>query len=164
MDQDAIDKANKLYDRGSMPRLYNFIKPFLEADDPYALYLSSRFSLSKWKESDEEYDKRYVDSLTKAAEGNVAEAMHQLAALYFVGDGVELDVEKGKSYLDSAMRLNYGIAKFSVGINTYYGSNGYSKDIEKAFELVSEAVQDNVEDAPEVLEKLKLLSDQEGLS
>lgn len=160
MDQDAIDKAKKLYDRGSMSRLYNFIRPYLEADDPYALYLSSSFSLPKWKESVNEMDKRRVDSLTKAAEGNVAEAMHQLAALYFVGDGVELDLEKGKRYLDSAMRLNYGIAKFSVGINTYYGSNGYSKDIEKAFELVSEAIQDDVEGAPEALEKLKALSDQ----
>ena len=153
MDQEAIDRAKKIYDEGDMEELHEFIKPFLEKNDPYAFYFYSRSSLKN--ESNEEYDKRYVDSLIKAAKGNVPEAMYQLSALYFTGDTVELDVHKGKDYLDRAMELNYGFAKLSVGVNLYYGSNGYPKNIEKAVEIVTEAVQDNVEDASEVLEKIK---------
>lgn len=153
MDQESIDKANKLYDEGLISELHEFIKPYLKVNDPYALYLYAGFSLLG--ESDEEYDKRYMDLMTKAAEANVPAAMHQLAALYFVGDGVPMDTEVGRRYLDGAMKLGYGIAKYSVAMNLYYGSNGYSKDIDKAIEIMSEAVKDNVEGAPEALEKFK---------
>ncbi len=153
MDQEKIDKANKIYDEGPMAELHKFIKPFLEKNDPYAFYFYSRFSLAN--ESNEEYDKRYVDSLTKAAKGNVPEAMYQLSALYFNGDTVELDIEKGKYYLNKAMELNFGFARLSVGINFYYGSNGYPKNIDKAVEIVSEASKDNIEGASEALEKMK---------
>jgi TPR repeat protein len=127
----------------------------LEKDDPYVLYFCSSFSLSEWDESNEDYDNRYVDYLTKAAEGNVAEAMCRLSSLYFTGEIVAVNIEIGKGYLDRAMELNLGLAKLLVGVNAYYGSNCYPKDIEKAVELVSEAARDNVEDAFEVLEKIK---------
>ncbi len=156
MDQIAIDKANEIYDKGSMSELYKFIKPFLEKEDPYAFYLYSRFSLEEWNESDEEYDRRYVDSLAKAAEGNVVEAMYRLSSLYFTGDTVEQNIEIGKSYLDKALALNYGPAKLSVGINLCYGSNGYEKNIDRAVEVVSEAVSENVEGATEALERIKI--------
>jgi TPR repeat protein len=155
MNQEAIGKANNIYDEGSMSELYEFIQPFLNKDDPYALYLYSLFSLEGWNESDEEYDKRYVDSLTKAAEGNVAEAMYRLSSLYFTGDSVDLNIDIGKSYLDRAMELNFGLAKLSVGINLYHGSNGYPKNIDKSVELVTDSFNDGVEGAEEVLKKIK---------
>lgn len=155
MNQEEISKANKLYDAGLVYELYEFIEPFLEKDDPYAFYFSSRFSLSDWDESDEEFDKRSLDLLTKAADEGVVEAMYRLSSFYFTGDIVEMNLETGKRYLDSAARLNYGPAKLSLGINLYYGSNGYSKDIEKAVEFISDAVNENVEGASEVLEKIK---------
>ncbi len=155
MDQEAIDKANKIYEEGSMDELYEFIKPFLEKNDSYAHYFYSRFSLADWNESDDEYDERYVDSLTKAADGNVPEAMYRLATLYFVGDMVELNEEKGKSLLERAVDLNYAPAKLTEGLNLFYGSNGYRKNIEKAVELVSEASRGDVEGASEALVKIK---------
>jgi hypothetical protein len=65
-----------------------------------------------------------------------------------------MNLETGKRYLNSAADLNFGPAKLSVGINLYYGSNGYSKDVEKAVKIISDAVNDNVEGAFEVLEKI----------
>jgi len=81
MDQQSIDKANKLYDEGLISELHEFIKPYLEINDPYALYLSSSYSLAEWNESAEEHDKRRVDLLSKAAEANIPGAMYQLSAL-----------------------------------------------------------------------------------
>lgn len=153
MTQEEIDIANKLYDDGRMYVLHEFIKPFLKKNDPHAFYFSSSSSLPN--ESDEEYDKRYVASLIKAANGNVPEALYQLSALYFTGDTVELDILRGKDYLDRAMNLNFGIAKLSVGVNYYYGSNGYPKNIEKAVEIISEAAGENVEGASDALDNIK---------
>ncbi len=155
MDKKAIEMADKIYREGSMNKLYEYIKPYLDIGDPYAHYYYSKFSLAEWNESDDDINKRYVDSLVKAAEGNVAGAMYRLSSLYFIGDMVELNVEAGKRYLDRAIGLNFGPAKLSVGINLYYGSNGYPNDIGRAFEMISEAVEDNVEDASEVLQRLK---------
>ena len=155
MNIEEVNKANRLYDKGSIEELYEFIKPFLEKDDPYALYLSAGFSLDEWNESDEEYDKRYVDSHTKAADAGVPESMYRLSVLYYAGDMVERDLEKGRMYLNKALELNYGFAKITVGLNLYHGSNGYPKNIEKAIELLSEAVSENVEDAVEILAKIQ---------
>ncbi|WP_086929640.1 sel1 repeat family protein [Agarilytica rhodophyticola] len=155
MNKEEIVIADKIYEEGSMSDLYEFIKPFLEKDDPHAFHYYSCFSLSEWNETDIEFDKRCVESLLKAAEGNVPEAMYRLSTLYFSGDSVELNAEIGKKYLDHALEMNLGLAKLSVGVNTYYGSNGYVKDLDKAIEFVSEAVKDNVDGASETLEKIK---------
>ncbi len=155
MNQIEVEKANKLYDSGKISELYNFIEPFLKKDDPYALYFSARFSLSEEPESAEEFDQRYIKLLIKAAEGNVPEAMYRLSGLYFVGDIVELNVATGKKYLDKALELNLDVAKLTAGISLYYGSNGYSKNINRAIELITEAEKCNVEGASEFLEKVK---------
>jgi len=154
MDREEVLKAYEIYDRGLVDELHEYIKPFLDNDDPYALYFYSTFSLAEWDESLEEMDKRRVELLIRAAKGDVPEAMYQLSALYFVGDTVDMDVDTGKRYLNNALDLNYKYAKWSVGINTYYGSNGYEQDIEKAIELISEAEKDDVEGASEMLVKI----------
>jgi TPR repeat protein len=159
MNQEAIDKANKFYDEGSISELYEFIKPFLENDDPYALYFSSRFSLGGWNETDDQFDKRSVEALTKAAEADVVEALYRLSALYFAGDIVKININAGKRCLDRAADLNFWPAKLSVGINLYYGSNGYPKNLVKAVDFVSEATRHNVEGASEILEKIKVQRD-----
>ncbi len=154
MNQEDISRAKALSAEGLVSELYEFIKPFLEKDDPYALYFYSGFSLVEMNESDEEYDKRYVDLLTKAAAANVPEALYRLSTLYFAGDTVELNVEMGKCYLDRSLDLNFGPAKLTVGISLYYGSNGYPKNIEKAVELISDAEKLNIEGASEFLKKI----------
>lgn len=154
MNKEEISKANKLYDEGVTDELYEFIAPFLKEEDPHAFYFYSRFSLPEWNESGEEHDRRYVELLTKAAEGGVAEAMYRLSSLYFTGEIVTFSTETGRRYLDRARELNFGEAKLSVGINLFYGSNGYPKNVEKAFIIVAEAARDNVDGASEVLEKM----------
>ena len=151
MDESSIKKANEIFEKGDMQCLYNHIKPFLEKNDPYAYYFSSRFSLAEWNESEEDYDKRYIEALLKAAEGGVVEAMYRLSSLFLVGDPVEMDVDRGKRYLDRAFELGYGPAKLSLAVNLYYGSNGYAKDIERSIELVSEAEKEGVEGASQAL-------------
>jgi len=155
MNQEEVSKANKLYDEGSMSKLYDFIKPFLDKDDPYAFSFYSRFSLSEWNESDEENDARYVDCLAKAAEGNVPEAMYRLSTLYSVGDIVQLNIEKGKHYMESALKLGYSPAKLTLGLYLFYGANGYQKDLGRAAELINQAEDDNVEGADEALKLLE---------
>jgi TPR repeat protein len=155
MNQYDISKANELYEKGLVSELNEFLKPFLDNDDPYALYFCSRFSLVEWDETDEEFDQRSLVFLTKAAKADVVEAMYQLSSLYFTGDTVVKDVAKGKRYLDRALELNFGPAKMSVGLNLYYGSNSYPKDIEKAISLISDAKNDNVEGAESVLNRIK---------
>lgn len=155
MDKKSRSKADEIYNNASMSELYGFIKPFLDNNDPYAFYYYSKFSLSEWDESDENYDKRYVTSLTKAADGGVADAMYILSALYFTGDSVEQSRETGRKYLDEAVSLNLGKAKLTMGINMFYGSNGYEINIEKSAELISDAVKMNVDNASSVLENLK---------
>jgi TPR repeat protein len=154
MNQDEIIKANRIHDYGSASELYDYIKPFLEKDDPYAFYFYSRFSLREWNESDEEFDKRSLDFLTRAAEDNVVEAMHQVSIFYLLGDTIEMDIERGKWFLDGAVDLGFGPAKLSAGLYFYYGANGYTKDVDKALTLISEAKKGGVDGADEELHKI----------
>lgn len=154
MNLDEINKANKLYNDDSLEELYGFIRLMIGAGDPHAMYFYSKFSLEEWGESDKEYDERYFSCLRKAAEGGVAGAMYRLSTLYSVGDIVELDNEKANRYLESALKLGYGPAKLTLGINLFYGSNGYRKDLDRAAMLIAEAENDNVEGASEFLREM----------
>ena len=156
MNEDEIRKANELFEGGLISDLHYFIRVFLEKNDPYALYFYSRYSLAEWNESDEEFNLRNLDSLTKAANGGVAAAMYRLSSLYYTGENVEVDRCKGMAYLDKALALGYGFAKLTVGINLYYGVNGYPMNVKKALDLLMDAKNDNVEGAASMLEEFNI--------
>ena len=155
MDSQEINHANELFDRGLVKQLFEYISPFLETEDPYALYFYSRFSLEEWGESSEEFDKRSLELLMKAAAGRVPEALYRVALAYFVGDGVELDLKKGKELLDQAVELNCGLAKLSLAANHLYGANGYRRNTEIALHLAGDAESENVPGAAELIAVIK---------
>lgn len=155
MNETAKIKANELEDAGDMSALYEFIRPYLKKKDPFALYLYSRFSLSEWKESVDEFDNRALECLQKAAEGGVTEAMYQLSSLYFTGEIVPEDQVLGKRYLDASLAKNFGLAKYSVSLRHFYGVDGYEKNKNKALDLMNEAAQENVDGAIEMLEMMR---------
>lgn len=155
MNEDQVCKANNLFDSGLTSELYEFIKPFLKVNDPIAMYFYSCVSLSEWNESDEDFDRRNIELLEKSASAGFAPAMYRLSALYFTGDKGKIDVVAGKRLLDEAFEMGYGPAKLTIGINTYYGVNGYSKSIEKALALISNAKEDGVEGANLVYERIQ---------
>ena len=154
MNETAKIKANELENAGDMSALYEFIRPYLKKNDPFALYLYSRFSLSEWKESVDEFDIRALECLQKAAEGGVAEAMYRLSSSYFTGETVLEDQVLGKRYLDAALAKNFGLAKYSVSLRHFYGVDGYEKNKSKALDLMSEATKENIEGASEMLEMI----------
>lgn len=158
MNQHDVNAAEELFQAGSADKLYELLLPFLKEEDPLALYYYSKFSLSEWKESREDYDRRSIECLKKAVEGGVPEAMYRMALYYFVGDGVEKNPCKGRQLLDSAAEAGLGVAIYSSGINYFYGSNGYPEDRDRSFQFLEKAIALGVEGAREDLLKLKQIS------
>lgn len=155
LNKDEINTAYGFFENRRMRELHNYLEPFLKLNDPYALYFTSHYSLPEWNESGEEFDQRTSNLRIEAAEAGIAPAMYQLAGDYFNGDVVQKNVQKGRAYMERAIALGHGPSKFSAGMYFYYGAHGYPEDVEKAIELVSEAVKDKVEGAAEALEQIK---------
>lgn len=154
MKEIEIVKAHQLLEDGQVGILDEFLAPFMKESDPYAKYFKSRYSLSSWSESSDEFEKRRVGLLVEAANSRVPEALYQLSALYFTGDGVPLDCEYGKKLLEMAAEQNYGLALYSIGINSFYGANGFKKDVDLAKNMMLLAKEMNVEGAEEFFSEL----------
>lgn len=154
MNKEEIKIAKSLYDSGAVNELYALIKPQIEKEDPYALYFYSTFSFPEWNESEQEFDKRNVDCLTKAADGGVVEAMYRLSSYYLLGDMVEKDESRGEKYLSDAVEQGYGPAKLSYGLYLFYGAYGISENREQGSLLIQQAAEQNVEGAEEALQDI----------
>lgn len=155
MNESEIIKAHEMSEDGPVRELHEYLKPFLDIDDPYAIYLSSTYSLKEWNETVEEMDERSVDCLLKASEAGVAPAMYRLSSAYFTGEVLDVDLRLYKYYLDKAFELGFGPAKLTVGVNHYYGLNGYPEENDKGQKLVREAASEKVEHAAYYLEKIQ---------
>ena len=75
----------------------------------------STFSLTEWKETEAQFDKRNLECLEKAADGGVIEAMYLLSSYYLVGDLADKDLVKGEKYLSDAVIFGYGPAACHTG-------------------------------------------------
>lgn len=147
-----ISKAQELSDCGLTREMHDFIKPFLDDNDPYAIYLSGSYSLSEWNETAEEFDRRNIECLLRASNQGVAPAMYRLSSAYYTGEYLNVDMDLYKHYLSKAFELGFGPAKLSVATNYFYGVNGYPEDKSKGLSLIQEAVNENVEGAVSYLE------------
>ncbi|RYZ81705.1 MAG: hypothetical protein EOO68_35500, partial [Moraxellaceae bacterium] len=67
MDATIKEKADQLFENGDVEELYQLIEPFINADDPYALFLYSSFSLERLNEGDDDFEKRSIELLKGAS-------------------------------------------------------------------------------------------------
>jgi TPR repeat protein len=157
MDNNIKEKAEQLFEDGEVEELYQLIEPFIKANDPYALFLYSSFSLERLNESDEDFEKRSVELLKAASEGGLADASYRLGVLYLYGD-LSAEQDKNSSfYFERAIAQGHSHSKFTYGFNLYYGTDDIGQNKTRGIQLLQEAAQEGIKLAEDELKIIKEL-------
>lgn len=152
MDSTIKEQAEQLLEEGEVESLYQLIEPFIKANDPYALFLYSSFSLECLNESDDDFEKRSVELLKAASEGGLAEASYRLGVLYLYSDLAAGEDQTSSTYFERAISQGHSHSKFTYGFSLYYEQTGQAKV--RGLQLLQEAAAEGVELA---VEELKLI-------
>ena len=113
------------------------------------MFLYSKFALKS--ETDEEFERRSVACLERAAEAGYGPAPYSLGVCYDSGELVAFDPVKAAMLFEEASKHGYAKAKSSHGLHLFYGSNGVPKDVAAGMALIRAAADERVEDAIEFL-------------
>lgn len=151
VDDDLFLQAAQIIESGDCSDAYRLLKPFIEQGRPEALFLFSKFS--RKSETDEEFERRSLDCLERAAAANYPPALYALGVCYDLGELSVHDPMKAARLFERAASGGYAKAKLSHGLNLYYGSNGVAKDVSAGRELIREAAADGVQEAIEFMHK-----------
>lgn len=151
METTIKEKADQLFENGEVEELYQLIEPFIAANDPYALFLYSSFSLERLNESDDDFEKRSAELLKAASEGGLAEASYRLGVLYLYGDMATAEDQKSSFYFERAISQGHSHSKFTHGFNLYYGTDQTKQDKPRGLQLLKEAADEGITLATEEL-------------
>ncbi len=152
MEEQLRNKAGKMLDNGKLDELQELLIPHVAENDPFALYLSSRFSLATSNESDQEFALRSIGQLQKASEGGVAEASYQIGVNYLYGDDVVQDYGLASKYFERAILQGHSYTKFTYGFSLFYGTEQKTKDEKRGLALMREAASEGIGKAIRELE------------
>ena len=152
MDEQLQKTALSILDHSDLEELQKLLSPYLAEEDPFALYLSSRFSLAASNESEEEFAKRSIFQLKQASEGGVAQASYQMGVNHLYGDDVPQDYSAASKYFERAITQGHSYTKFTFGFSLFYGTDQNPKDEERGLALMCEAAHEGVEQAVQELE------------
>lgn len=146
--EDAIKaKATQMHDRGELSELQQLLSPYIDKDDPYALYLNATFSTADSKESEQECAKRYIRQMKKTSEGGIAQASYQMGVNHLYGDDVAQDYKKASMYFERAILQGHSYTKYTYGFSLFYGADQNPKDEKKGLSLIQEAANEGIEQA-----------------
>jgi TPR repeat protein len=151
VDDDVFLKAARIIESGDCSQAYRLLKPYIEQGRAEAIFLFSKFS--RESETDDEFERRSLECLERAAAANYPPALYALGVCYDLGELTVRDPLKAARLFESAASGGYAKAKLSHGLNLYYGSNGVAKDVNAGLELIRAAAADGVQGAIEFILK-----------
>jgi TPR repeat protein len=151
METNIREKADQLFESGEVEELYQLIEPFIEANDPYALFLYSSFSLERLNESDDEFERRSVELLKTASEGGLADASYRVGVLYLYGDLATEKDQQSSFYFERAISQGHSHSKFTYGFSLYYGTDQTKQNKPRGLQLLKEAAEEGIKLAEEEL-------------
>ena len=152
MEEQYRNKASGLFEDGKIEELQKFLEPYLAKNDPYALYLSARFSIALSKESDQEFSLRAVAQMQKASEAGVAEESYRMGVNHLYGDDVSQDYGLASKYFERAILQGHSYSKFTYGYSLFYGKDQNPKNEKRGLALMQEAATEGVDKAKQELE------------
>ncbi|MEW5250749.1 tetratricopeptide repeat protein [Microbulbifer discodermiae] len=153
---DGLLAARKAMDKGDYNKAVEILRPLLNMQIAEAQYLYSSCAVEG--ETGSEADNRSFSYIEMAAKQEYPDALYALGVIYDSGDGVDKDVVKASSLFKTAAEKGHARAKLSYGLDLFYGSNGISKDESLGLSFIKRAVDEDVEGAEEILEKLSAVS------
>ena len=155
MEEEIKNKVTNLFDNNELKELKKVLIPYLAEDDPFALYLSARFSNTESSESEQEFSKRSAQQMKMASEGGIADASYQMGVNHLYGDDVLQDYEQASMYFERAISQGHSYTKFTYGFSLFYGTDQNTKDEKKGLALIQEAANEGIEKA---IKELELIS------
>lgn len=150
MNEEIKQRAIYLSEQGNNEELYELIKPYIEAEDIYALHLYSKFSLPS--ESEAEFTKRNIQLQTRASKGGVADASYRMGVNHLYGDDVEQSYTKAAMFFERAIEQDHSYTMFTFGYSIYYGTDENTKNEARGLQLMKQAAKEGVAKATRELE------------
>lgn len=151
METTIREKADQLFENGEVEELYQLIEPFIKANDPYALFLYSSFSLESLNESDDDFEKRSIELLKAASEGGLADASYRVGVLYLYGDLAPEKDQQSSFYFERAIAQGHSHSKFTYGFGLFYGTDQTEQNKPRGLQLLKEAAEEGIKLAEEEL-------------
>lgn len=158
MNENIRNIAKQLLDDGELKELDKLLVPYVDEGIPFALHLRACFSLGDSLESEEEYSKRYIQQMTKASEGGIAEASYRMGVNHLYGDDVPQDCKLASMYFERAISQGHSYSKFTYGFSVFYGNDGNPINKQKGLALLQEAAKEGVDKAIKELELINASS------
>jgi TPR repeat protein len=93
-------RAAQIIESGDCDEAYRLLKPFIEQGRAEALFLFSKFS--RQSETDDEFERRSLECLKRAANANYPPALYALGVCYDLGELTVRDPIKAARLFESA--------------------------------------------------------------
>lgn len=159
MEPEIEAKIYKLIELGNTKKLRKFVDPYLADEHPLALYAVARTSFRH--ESEEQFATRYVQQMTKASEGGIAQASYQMGVNHLYGDDVQKNYKLASVYFERAIEQGHTYSKFTYGFSLYYGTDENQKDMVRGLSLMQEAASEGEQKS---VRELQRISDASGMA
>jgi len=156
MEEELKNKATNLFENCDFEELQRTLAPYLAKSDPFALYLTAKFSVAISNETDEEFSKRSAEQMKKASEGGVSEASYQMGVNHLYGDDVPKDYALASKYFERAISQGHTYTMFTYGVSLYYGTDQNSKDEKRGLVLIQQAANTGIKKAEKELELINV--------
>ncbi len=154
MDEKLLDQAKAHVENAEYGQAYRIIEEALERGDAEAQFLYSSFSIDE-RETHSEFEARTHGLIESAALKGLPDALYVLGVLYDTGDGVKRDTLKASELFKRAAEGGHSRAKLSYGLDLYNGLNNIARNKALGLRYITEAANENVEDAKRLLSELK---------
>jgi TPR repeat protein len=147
--QKLLDMARKHIKAGQFAEASSVLMPLITDGNPEALYLGACYSWGD--ETAEEFDRRYLDWLTKSAMQEYPPALFTLAVYYNTGELVSVDKVKAAQLFKRAAELKHAASQYTHAIDLLYGTTGIEKNEAMGIKVLLEAKERKFQGAFELL-------------
>ncbi len=139
--QKILNSARACAKKNRFNQFHKVLKPLISQENPEALFLAAEFS--RPRESEKDYERRYVEYIQRAAARDYPPALHALGTFYDLGDAVPvipIDKKRAAQIFKRGADLKHACCQYSHALDLLYGANGIEKDVPVGLALLQESV------------------------
>lgn len=139
--QRILNSARACARKNRFNQFHKLLKPLIGQGNPEAIFLAAGFS--RGRESEDQYERRYLEYIQRAAVAEYPPALYVLGVFYDTGDAVPViprDKIKAAEIFKRGAELKHAQCQYFHAAGLLYGGNGIEKDIPAGLAVLQESV------------------------